>query len=615
MRRSLKSWVRFMTIALTVTSASWAAENTPTAPGSSVPYIVNGLFTSQYPTTGALLDSANFNFADLICSGTLIGCRTFLTAGHCVESSLNPANYSVFLQHAGMFTVSSVALHPSYDFPVADVAVLTLTTPVNGIAPTPINVIGTPPYGTPATIVGFGRSGGGSNNADYGLKRAGDVVTAQCTGGISNSTSVCWNFSDPVGAPGTDSNTCNGDSGGPLLTDLGSGVTVAGVTSGGTSASCLPTDHSYDANVFYYREWIQSIAGADLNNTSCGTLPQVGSSGATVTGIVGTLNSVATEGVHTIDVPPGISALRIAMNAIDNGSDYDLYVRFGAPATTSLFDCQAAGPNQFGACNFPNPSVGTWHILVNRFSGSGSYQVTATTFGVDCSNPSNAGLPCDDGNVCTEGDACQNGSCAGSQLPNGTPCDDRDSCTQPDACQAGLCTGGEEPRVDCIGAFVPHRGLLRLQKPQGHSQRLNWSWTHGSLTSKSDFGTPTANTNYDFCIFDQAGGVNHLAYRARLAGGAVCSGRPCWVESTQGFKYRDVRASNGSISGLVLKEGANGKARIMLKGKGDGLNLPMLPLTQQSTVTVQLGNGTRCWNARFGTNSVNTTLQFKAKPN
>ena len=80
---------------------------------------------------------------------------------------------------ASFFAVSSVALHPSYNFPVADVAVLKLATPVTGVSPTPINAASTPPFGTAGTIAGFGRSGGGS---DYGLKRSGAVTTASCAG-------------------------------------------------------------------------------------------------------------------------------------------------------------------------------------------------------------------------------------------------------------------------------------------------------------------------------------------------------------------------------------------------------------------------------------------------
>src|SRR5439155_6360219 len=76
------------------------------------PRIVNGVLGADYPTVGALLDSSNFDSASMICSGTLIGCQTFLTAGHCVEGNLDPLHYSVFLQHAGFFAVAGVSLHP-----------------------------------------------------------------------------------------------------------------------------------------------------------------------------------------------------------------------------------------------------------------------------------------------------------------------------------------------------------------------------------------------------------------------------------------------------------------------------------------------------------------------
>jgi hypothetical protein len=79
-----------------------------------------------------------------------------------------------------------------------------------------------------------------------------------------------------VGLPGEDSNTCNGDSGGPLFVDFGAGEVVAGVTSGGNNADCLASDDSFDTNVFVNAAFVQSIAGADLLNTTCGSISQVG---------------------------------------------------------------------------------------------------------------------------------------------------------------------------------------------------------------------------------------------------------------------------------------------------------------------------------------------------
>ena len=73
------------------------------------------------------------------------------------------------------------------------------------------------------------------------------------------------------------SNTCIGDSGGPLLRELQSGgvYDVVGVTSGGASDICEKTTKSFDASAFKYNEWILGAAGADYGTVS-DKLPLVG---------------------------------------------------------------------------------------------------------------------------------------------------------------------------------------------------------------------------------------------------------------------------------------------------------------------------------------------------
>ncbi len=319
------------------------------------PRIVNGVLTGAYPTVGALLRGPSADEADTWCSGILIGCSTFLTAGHCVEGR-TPGDFQVFLPNAGIFAVTSLAQHPSYDFPAGDVAVLKLATAVQGVAPSGIETSAAVPFGTPGVIVGYGRAG--DPLFDYGLKRSGNVTTAACStipSPGSDTTSVCWNFLTPKGPPGSNSNTCNADSGGPLFVDLGFGSRVAGVTSGGSAASCQPTDHSYDARVYNYRTFIQTQGGADLANTTCGSGPQVGDPGATVVTIDGTVSSLSPDATESFAVLSDTTLLRVAMNAVDDGaSDFDLYVKAGSPPTTSNADCTKEGPNQFAVCEFTN---------------------------------------------------------------------------------------------------------------------------------------------------------------------------------------------------------------------------------------------------------------------
>ncbi len=347
------------------------------------PRIVNGVLTAGFPTTGALLKGHDAASAQAWCSGTLIGCNTFLTAAHCVADDRRASRYKVFLQHAGVFDVESVSFHENYDFPNADVAVLKLKRPVSGITPTPINQNHGVRTRTPATIVGFGRTGGFFQN--YGLKRVGFVQTTQCRDGLSNTNLICWNFSAPVGLPGEDSNTCNGDSGGPLFAQFTAGEQplVAGITSGGRSRTCLSEDHAYDTNVFQYRSWIRQATGDDLATRACGALPQIGQEGVMVVAGRGRLGNGSHRELYEMDVRPGTTVLRIAMNAEDDGrrsNDFNLYVKAGSAPTISDFDCRQNGNGQFAFCEFLNPKAGTWYVSVDRAAGEGEYQIVATMF-------------------------------------------------------------------------------------------------------------------------------------------------------------------------------------------------------------------------------------------
>jgi hypothetical protein len=596
-------------------SAMSAAERLPG--GGVNPRIVNGVFTSAYPSVGALLTPGSTLLGGLLCSGTLIGCQTFLTAGHCVcdftgadcqsgPRAPNPADYIVFFQHAGFFTVSSISVRTDFNFPVGDVAVLTLATPVTGIAPTPIDGTAAPAFGASATIVGFGRDAGAS---DYGLKRAGSVTMAPCTSGISDQTSVCWDFANPLGAPGTDSDTCNGDSGGPLFASFQCGDTVAGTTSGGTSATCLPTDHSYDANVFTYHAYIAAQAGADLDNASCGAMPQAGEAGAPIVAATGTLDSGTTQAVHSFTVPAGTTRLRIAMNASEeNGADFDLYVRAGSVPTTSTFDCKADGSNQYGFCEFTSPAAGTWYALVNRFTGSGSYQVTATTFASGGPGSGTEGDTCDDGNVCTSGDSCTRGTCGGAAVANGTPCDDGRVCTSPDTCSGGVCVSQAAPATGCIQPIASGKASLVMRNAFPDTRdNLTWRWLKGGATTLADFGQPNVGDDLELCLFDESAGVPALKLDTKIPAG------PLWTPTSHGFRYTDRSLTNGGIRSITLKDGLPGAAAITLKAKGDAVAPPALPLSQDPSVRVQLVGPHACWEATYSTNRVNDGQQFKAK--
>src|SRR5262245_57498918 len=95
-----------------------------TLPPRVLPRIVNGTYTSLYPSPGALLFGSDPSSAGTWCTATLIGCDTFLTAAHCVCDrsgpqcqSLDPVSRLVFLQHVGFAQIASIVVPPEYAYP------------------------------------------------------------------------------------------------------------------------------------------------------------------------------------------------------------------------------------------------------------------------------------------------------------------------------------------------------------------------------------------------------------------------------------------------------------------------------------------------------------------
>jgi hypothetical protein len=309
-----------------------------------------------------------------MCSGSLIGCSTFLTAAHCIADDPDPRHYKVFFQHAGFFDVTEIHWQKDkYMFPIADVAILKLAEPVEGVPPLAINRATKPINGSRGQIIGFGRTGG--DNADYGIKRTGFVETAECEPPRSNTALICWKYAAIIKTPGEDSNTCSGDSGGSLQID--GDPTLAGVTSGGLRKDCLGGDRSYDANVFEYRSWIDAVTRADQALKTCGKAIDFQRS---VFGEARRLSAASPQASFDIYVPPGTSQIRVTMNGEDDGAgknDFDLFL-FQGRGSSSPAACGEDRAGQFAFCDIKNPFPGDWTIVVRRKKGEGLMQTVVT---------------------------------------------------------------------------------------------------------------------------------------------------------------------------------------------------------------------------------------------
>lgn len=241
-----------------------------------------------------------------------------------------------------------------------------------------------------------------------------------------------------------------------------------------------------------------------------------------------------------------------------------------------------------------------------------------------CAHTNNT-APCDDGNQCTNGDVCGAGSCHGAFVASGGSCSDGDPCTPDDTCDgAGTCTPGGAldcgacagcitnigcsslgyVATSCVGPVEPKAQLQMKNLPFTEKDKADWKIGNGGATLATDFGNPTAGTDYRLCMF------SGNALTQSLLGIDIAAGSD-WTATKTGFKYKN---KTGAARRIVLKAGGNGKTKIIVKTKGPALTLPAMPIDLDLPVVVQLqaGNG-KCWEARYTNAQINLASKFKSK--
>src|SRR5262249_11356200 len=150
----------------------------------------------------------------------------------------------------------------------------------------------------------------------------------------------------------------------------------------------------------------------------------------------------------------------------------------------------------------------------------------------------------------------------------------------------------------CRAPTVPKKSILKLtNKPDTVKDQLQWKWGAGAATSVADFGNPAASdgASYTLCVYDAAGLLTSLHAPA----GGTCANKTCWKPTSKGFNYADKDGTPSGIEKIKLQAGADGAAKIQLKGRGGLLGLPALPI-DDFPMTVQLVNDDGvCWDATY----------------
>lgn len=94
----------------------------------------------------------------------------------------------------------------------------------------------------------------------------------------------------------------------------------------------------------------------------------------TLTGLAGIAGS---EQHFQVQVPAGATDLLVSTSG--GTGDADLYVKYGAAASLSVYDCRSVSFTNTETCSFASPSVGTYYIMLRGFgAGPGFSGVTLT---------------------------------------------------------------------------------------------------------------------------------------------------------------------------------------------------------------------------------------------
>jgi hypothetical protein len=183
---------------------------------------------------------------------------------------------------------------------------------------------------------------------------------------------------------------------------------------------------------------------------------------------------------------------------------------------------------------------------------------------------------------------------------------------------ASDCTARPDP-----GCAAAGKALL-LVKPEKIVAKL----LKGPALTQAQLGNPlnSGGTAYSLCIYDDADLPVASIYLDRAGNSVPCGGTPCWKAtggeppSGNGYKYkdRDFDSSSDPARLVLLKGGAAGESKVLVKGRppetGPTSTIPA-QLQGATSATIQLrgSDATACVSATLSNVTINDGTTFKAK--